>query len=105
MLKGFKNKKSPGPDGTPTEFFKWINADNLKLTREFLNACWMLETLPNEFEIVNVLTLYKKGKVDNPANYRPISLLNTIHKLFSSILQRRLAIRLEEKHAEVPIWL
>ena len=26
----FKNNKSPGPDGIPVEFFKWLNAESLE---------------------------------------------------------------------------
>ena len=32
-------------------------------------------------EEANVVTLYKKGNVEDPANYRPISLLNTKNKM------------------------
>lgn len=97
ILKKLKNSKSPGPDGIPVEFFKWLNAENLELLLEILNACWEFETIPSEMELANVITLYKKGKVDDPANYRPISLLNTTYKIYASLIQTRLAEELEKK--------
>ena len=97
MLKKFKNKKSPGPDGVPVEFFKWLDDENLIYIMEILNACWSQEVLPHEMEVANVITLFKKGKVDNPANYRPISLLNALYKIYASLIQIRLAEKLEEK--------
>ena len=42
-------------------------------------------------ELANVVTLYKKGNVQNPANYRPIALLQSIYKVYAKILQQRLA--------------
>ena len=47
--------------------------------------------MPEHMEYANVVTLYKKGKVQNPANYRPIALLQSIYKVYAKILQQRLA--------------
>ena len=38
ILKKFKNNKSPGPDGIPMEFFKWLNADSLALILDLING-------------------------------------------------------------------
>ena len=67
------------------------NADGLKITLEMLNKCWREEVMPDEFELAEVVTLYKKGNVELPENYRPIALLNTLYKIYASILQQRLA--------------
>ena len=64
--KKFKNNRSPGPDGIPIEFFKLLNADELKCTLELLNNCWNEEVMPDEFELAEVVTLYKKRKCRTP---------------------------------------
>ena len=53
--------------------------------------------MPDEMELSELATLYKKGNVEDPANYRPISLLNTIYKIYAAILQKRLATGLDDK--------
>ena len=90
-VKLFKNNKSPGPDGIPVEFFKWLNADGLSCILEILNECWENNVMPEHMELANVVTLYKKGKVQDPANYRPIALLQSTYKVYAKILQQRLA--------------
>ena len=35
--------------------------------------------MPDEMELAELVTLYKKGNVEDPANYRPIALLNTLY--------------------------
>ena len=52
--------------------------------------------MPDEMEIAELVTLYKKGNVEDPANYRPIALLNTIYKICASISQIRLANGLDD---------
>ena len=43
-----------------------------------------------------VVLIFKKGNTSLYDNYRPISLLNTVYKIFASILQKRLAAGLDE---------
>ena len=91
-----KNNKSPGPDGIPVEFFKRMNEENMTIVLDILNECWRNEIMPDEMELAELVTLYKKGNVEDPANYRPIALLNTIYKLYASIIQVRLSPGLDE---------
>jgi hypothetical protein len=96
-IRKVKNNMSPEPDGIPVEFLKLLDDDGLELIRNILNNCWENEIMPDEMELAELVTLYKKGNVEDPANYRPIALLNTIYKLYAAILQKRLAAGLDEK--------
>ena len=53
--------------------------------------------MPDEMGLAKLVTLYKKGNVLDPANYRPISLLNTLYNIYASILQKRLANGIEDR--------
>jgi len=48
-------------------------------------------------DLAEVVTLYKKGNVEDPGNYRPISLLQTLYKIYAALIQRRLAEKMEER--------
>ena len=37
-----------------------------------------------------IIPIYKKGDVQSPSNYRPITLLSSIRKLFTKILSKKL---------------
>ena len=52
--------------------------------------------MPDEMELAELVTLYKRGNVEDPANYIPISLLNKIYKLYAAILQKRPATGLDD---------
>ena len=62
-----------------------------------LNKCMELEILPDELELAQVVTLYKKGNVEDPSNYRPISLLQALYKIYAAIIQKRMAAVIEEQ--------
>ena len=53
--------------------------------------------MPSESELAELVTLYQKGNVENPANYRPIALLNTLYKIYASLLQRRISMGLDQR--------
>ena len=53
---------------------------------------------PVQLKIAKMIALYKKGEKYNPGNYRPISLLLCLNKLFEKILCKRLVRFLEINH-------
>ena len=75
-----KNNKAPGPDGLPSELFKWLNEESRNELLKHLNDCWDTETLEDCMNDANLATIYKKGPTDRPENYRPIALLTSLTK-------------------------
>ena len=75
--------KRPGPDGIPMEFYKWLNEEMKLEVLDILNLIWRNNWFLETMEEANVVTLYKKGNVEDPANYRPISLLQSIYKIYA----------------------
>lgn len=90
-IKRMKKRKAVGPDDTPMEFFKWLDDRSMEEIRSILNEWWEAGTFPEEKLKANIASIYKKGNPKMQENYRPISLLNSIYKLYAAILQKRLA--------------
>ena len=45
----------------------------------------------------DLAVIYKKGKTEQPGNYRPIELLNIGYKLMASMIQKRLAEAMDDR--------
>lgn len=55
------------------------------------NKCVEKEVFADELKIVRVVPVYKKGYVESVDNYKPISILPTISKIFGKIIALRLS--------------
>lgn len=54
---------------------------------------WKKEQIPESFKESLIYPIYKKGDPKSPSNYRGIAFINTIAKIFTKILYKRI-----EKH-------
>ena len=52
--------------------------------------------MPADLAHARIVLIFKKGDTKNLKNYRPISILNTLCKVFAAIIHRRLAAKLHE---------
>ena len=78
------------------EIFKELNDENLQPILTLLNGWWHSPENINTTDIqAMVLLIYKKGNTNDFNNYRPISLLNTLYKVFAAILQFRISLTLD----------
>lgn len=91
-----KLNKAPGPDGIRSEFYKYL-PDNWLLFLECLfNRILESESFPTSWTEIHATMIHKKGDKNNPSNYRCISLVNSITKIFTQILYDRLTQWAEE---------
>ena len=92
-----KNNKTPGPNGVTSELIKLLDGEAGEKLRELLHRCWEEEELFEEMNQADLAAIYKKGKTEQPENYRPIALLNIGDKLMASMIQKRLAEAMDDR--------
>ena len=78
------------------ELFKWMDDDNLEHVSEVINNWWENKADATELTKALVVSLYKKGDPKKQENYRPISLLKSIYKIYAGILKKRIEEGIEE---------
>ena len=90
ILAGLKLRKSPGPDGLSNEFYKYLSFQNKLFLLDLLNR-FFLEGPPPCWSTSRMFMMFKKGNPSLPESYRGISLLNSLTKVFTSLLAGRIA--------------
>ena len=88
----YAHQKQTKPQAQTASQSNYINLDedNLRLLARILNQMWTEESYPDDFAYAEIVSIYKKGNLELPEHYRPISLLNLAYKIMTKILQKEL---------------
>jgi hypothetical protein len=92
-----KPLKAAGPDGIQNIILQHLQRIILKLVAEIFNRSLALNCFPTQWKQAKIIMLPKPGKDHTSSlSYRPISLLNSVGKLFEKIVLKRLNFQLRE---------
>lgn len=78
--------KTNSPDGIPPIFYIETADSIAKALTILFNMSTSAMTYPDEFKKSIITPIYKSGDIENVENYRPISILPTISKIFDKLL-------------------
>ena len=90
LIDQLNENKSSREDDIPVRILKLSSAVICDLLAFIYNHCVFLGVYPSLLKIAKVIPLYKKGSKDDCTNYRPISLLMHINKVFEKLIHKRL---------------
>ena len=90
IIKNLANKNSSGPDLLSNKMLKMERYAFAKLLKPLINESLDRGLFPSMLKTANVIPVFKKGDKTNLNNYRPISLLPVISKVFEKILNAQL---------------
>ena len=97
-LQSLDIRKSAGPDNLSARFLKdFADEIAVPLTRLF-NFSLQHGTFPAPWKQSNITPVHKGGPVSYPCNYRPISVVPVIAKIFEKIVSVQLTSCLETNH-------
>ena len=83
--------KCPGPSKLRKNHFLNLPNNILHNITHIFNSCLAVGYYPKQFKHAHIICIHKPGtEKHDPLNYRPISLLNTLGKIFGKIINRKL---------------
>ena len=90
-IRKLKSNKAAGTDGISPGILKLLPINWIILLTQLFNHVF-LTLYPPTWTMMKVFTIYKKGTKDDPNNYRGISILSAIPKLYDMILSHRFSL-------------
>ena len=84
--------KTPDPDGIPAEILGIVAKRRPEILLNLYNTCLVAGVFSKDWKTARLILIDKGkgGDLDSPSSYRPLSLLNTLGKLFEMLLRPRI---------------
>ena len=82
--------KGPGHDGFSPAVLRFVSAEVSGPLSRLINACLGAGHFPDFLKMARVTPIFKEGDPAQFGNYRPISVLSAISKIFERVIQGRL---------------
>ena len=95
-------KKSTGPDGLSAKFLKEIANEIAAPLAMLFNCSLQSGVVPAICKNSNITAVHKGGALDDPGNYRPISVVSVLAKVLEKIVSVQLGTFLEQTNALNP---
>ena len=91
IIGSFSDSKSSGPNSIPVRILKLIKPDISEPLSFLINRSFVTGTFPSVLKTSKVVPVFKnKGSPLDVSNYRPISLLSNIEKIYEKIMYSRI---------------
>ena len=89
-IKQLHNNKSAGLDNIKNEHIKSTSNAMIPIYTKLFNLIFDNAVIPESWSLGVIRPIYEKGDPTLPQNYRPITILSCLGKMFTSVLNNRL---------------
>lgn len=98
IIKSLKSTNSVGYDGISTRIIKYVSELISGHLSYIINLCISSGVYPDALKVSVIKPLFKKNSKEHMANYRPISLIPIISKIFEKYIYKELYRYIEKNH-------
>ncbi|KFP03769.1 RNA-directed DNA polymerase from mobile element jockey, partial [Calypte anna] len=86
QLSNLDIRKSMGPDGMHPRVLRELAEVIARPLSIIFSKSWVIGEVPEDWRIADVTPVYKKGKKEDPGNYRPVSLTSIPGKVMEQLV-------------------
>ena len=90
IITSLNTKKAVGYDGISSKILQILKHVLSPVLSNIFNKSMQIGVFPEKLKIAKILPLHKGGKTNEVNNYRPISVLSSLSKVYEKIINKRL---------------
>ena len=90
VIVSFNADKKVGPNSIPPSILKDFRKELSEPISDIINISFSTGIFPDNLKLAKVVPIYKNGSKILVGNYRPISLLSNLNKIFEKLMFKRL---------------
>ncbi|KAK4813457.1 hypothetical protein QYF61_006248 [Mycteria americana] len=102
LLHHLDTHKSMGPDEIHPRVLKELAEELTKPLSIIYQQSWLSGEVPADWRLANVTPIFKKGRKEDPGNYRPVSLTSVPGKLMEQIILSAITRHVENNQGIKP---
>ncbi|NWT73742.1 LORF2 protein, partial [Prunella himalayana] len=88
--------KSMGPDGIHPRVMRELADELAKPLSIIYQESWLTGEVPDDWKLANVTPVYKKGRKEDPSNYRPVSLTSVPGEIMEQFIMSAITQHLQD---------
>ncbi|KFP05358.1 hypothetical protein N300_10872, partial [Calypte anna] len=85
-----------GPDGIHPRVMRELAEELAKPLSIIYQQSWLTGDIPDDWKLANVTPIHKKGRKEDPGNYRPISLTSVPGRVMEQIILSAITQHLQD---------
>ncbi|KFV88584.1 hypothetical protein N308_15505, partial [Struthio camelus australis] len=97
LLSKLDTRRSMGPDGIHPQVLRELADVIARPLSIIFERSWRSGEVPEDWKKANVTPVFKKGKKEEPGNYRPVSLTSIPGKVMEQLILEVITKHLEDK--------
>ncbi|KAK4821712.1 hypothetical protein QYF61_027784 [Mycteria americana] len=102
LLHHLDTHKSMGPDEIHPRVLKELAEELTKPLSIIYQQSWLTGEVPADWRLANVMPIFKRGRKEDPGNYRPVSLTSVPGKLMEQIILSAITRHVEDNQGIKP---
>jgi len=102
LLRHLDAYKSMGPGGIHPKVLKELVEELAKPLSIFYQQSWLTGEVPDDWRITSVTPIFRKGRKEDPGNYRPVSLTSVLGKIMERLILSALTRHVEDNQGIRP---
>lgn len=96
IIKSLNSNAAAGYDEISSKVVKNSAKELAPILVQLINECFRTGSFPDLLKIARVLPIFKEGNSNDPGNYRPISILPILSKIYEMVIRNRMMLYLEK---------